>query len=243
MYGWAAPDRNKNVRRDAAAPWITLRILSMNSTRFWLIRHGETQWNAERRLQGWQDIPLSDIGIRQAEHLRTYLMSPSFGDRIDTIVSSDLCRAYDTAQIATAHYGLAIERHDGLRERCYGIYEGCDWASLNGPSGESVEVNFRDPEQAVDQGETLPQFYDRVIGAFETLAQRHTGKNVLVFSHGGVIDIAWRAANRIALDTPRPAPILNTSINQFAIDANKHWHPLEWGRSCHLPTEALDDVI
>ena len=215
----------------------------MSLTRFWLIRHGETQWNAERRLQGWRDIPLSDVGIRQAEHLRTYLMSSLFADKIDIIVSSDLCRAYDTAIIATDHYGLLIDRNEGLRERNYGVYEGYDWASLNVAAGAGNQVNFRDPEQAVDQGETLPQFSERVVHAFAELAQRHSGKNVLVFSHGGVIDIAWRTANKIGFDAPRPAPILNTSINQFAIDADKQWHPLAWGRSCHLPAEALDDVI
>src|SRR5690606_37128890 len=105
---------------------------SMHTTQFWLIRHGETQWNAERRLQGSLDIPLNSIGAEQADRLGQYLRSPRFGTRIDTVISSDLCRAYDTAVMAAGHYELPIERNPLLRERCYGVYEGKDWTSLVG---------------------------------------------------------------------------------------------------------------
>src|SRR3546814_10221871 len=98
----------------------------MHTTQFWLIRHGETQWNAERRLQGSLDIPLNTTGIEQAERLGPYLRSPLFDTRIDTVVSSDLGRAYDTALAAAGHFQLPIERNQRLRERCYGIYEGQD---------------------------------------------------------------------------------------------------------------------
>src|SRR5690606_20454341 len=160
----------------------------MNTTQFWLIRHGETQWNAERRLQGSLDIPLNRMGIEQAERLGQYLRSPQFDTRIDTVVSSDLGRAYDTAVAAAGHFKRPIERDPLLRERCYGIYEGKDWTSL-----ESLRtLDFRNPEQQVEQGETLPVFARRVVNAFEDLARRCPGHNVMVFSHGGVIDIAWR---------------------------------------------------
>lgn len=215
----------------------------MNTTRFWLIRHGETQWNADRRLQGWLDIPLSAVGVQQARQLGSYLRSPSFGAKIDLVVASDLTRAYDTARDAAGHFGLPIERHAGLRERCYGVYEGQDWALLNGKHEGGLPVNFRDPDQAIEQGETLRVFSSRIAQAFEGLAQDHIGKNVMVFSHGGVIDIAWRIANKLPLDAVRPDPILNASINQFAIDADRGWHMHEWGQTEHLDMAALDDVI
>lgn len=211
----------------------------MNTTRFWLIRHGETQWNAERRLQGSLDIPLNAAGILQAERLGQYLRSPSFDARIDVLVSSDLGRAYATAVAAAGHFGLSIERSPQLRERCYGVYEGRDWTSL-----ESLRaLNFRDPEQAVEQGETLPVFAQRIVNAFEELAQRHRGRNVMVFSHGGVIDIAWRKTSGVALDAPRHAPIMNASINQFAISEDRLWSAQAWGQTTHLEDAALDDVI
>lgn len=212
----------------------------MNTTHFWLIRHGETQWNADRRLQGWRDIPLSAVGMQQARHLERYLRSPSFDAQVDHIVSSDLCRAYDTAQAAAAHFGLPIERDAGLRERSYGIHEGRDWASM---AQSTPRIDLRDPELAIEQGESLLVFAQRVARGFEALAQRHPGRNVLVFSHGGVIDIAWRKASGLDFAVPRPAPILNTSINRFSIDGSRQWSLLDWGLTDHLAAEALDDVL
>lgn len=214
-----------------------------NATRFWLIRHGETQWNAERRLQGWLDIPLNTVGLEQASRVASHLQSADFDVDIDVVISSDLGRAYETARIAAAHLPLPIMRDKQLRERCYGIYEGRDWAMLEGEQVGSHYVNFRDPAQEVEDGETLPEFATRIARAFERLAQEHPGRNVLVFSHGGVIDIAWRQAAGVGLSAPRNGPILNASINCLAIDIDRKWHLLDWGLGSHLHAPALDDVL
>ncbi|MYN13250.1 histidine phosphatase family protein [Pusillimonas sp. TS35] len=213
----------------------------MSTTTFWLIRHGETQWNAERRLQGWRDIPLNETGLRQARQLGQVLRPPHFTHTIDVIVSSDLSRAHDTARIASAHLALSIEACIPLRERNYGIYEGKNWASLETLDGPAV--NFHAPQWQIEQGESLLQFNDRIVQAFETLAHAHSGRNVLVFAHGGVIDIVWRHASGASLEARRPAPILNASINQFSINADSTWALLDWGRVAHLNEAALDDVI
>lgn len=215
----------------------------MNATRFWLIRHGETQWNAERRLQGWLDIPLNAVGQQQAHRVAGHLQSSAFGAQVDIVVSSDLCRAYETAQIAATHLGLPIVRDAQLRERCYGIYEGQDWAMLEGKQAGSQYINFRDPAQQVEQGETLPAFAERITQAFERLARKYPQQNLLVFSHGGVIDIAWREASGVGLAAPRRDPILNASINCLAIDIDSNWHLLDWGQGSHLHAPALDDVL
>ncbi|TEA71712.1 histidine phosphatase family protein [Allopusillimonas soli] len=211
------------------------------TTQFWLIRHGETQWNAERRLQGWKDVPLNDTGIRQAERLALGLRPPHFDTDVDVIVSSDLGRAHETARIAASHLGRPIETAAGLRERNYGIYEGRDWAWLKGAHGPGI--NFLDPGQLLEQGESLAQFHDRIGQAFAELARRHAGKNVLVFSHGGVIDICWRLASGLGLDAPRRDPVLNTSINYFCIHDDGRWQLLDWGCVSHLEDAALDDVL
>ncbi len=215
----------------------------MSMTHFWLIRHGETQWNAAKRLQGWLDIPLSPVGIKQAEQLADYLRSPSFGVPIDTVVSSDLSRAFETARIATSHLGLTIEATPQLRERSYGIYEGKDWATLDSMHSNGKGFDLRDPEQEIDQGEALHAFSARISEAFENLAQRYRGKNVLVFAHGGVIDIAWRKVEQLPLGAPRAHPILNASINQFSIDLDLQWKMTDWGQIEHLEIAAQDDII
>lgn len=215
----------------------------MKTTHFWLIRHGETEWNAVRRLQGWLDIPLSNRGVEQAERLARFLRSGSFEHSMDAIVSSDLSRAYDTAVRATQHMGLLIERHPSLRERSYGIYEGEDWNLLNGRDPERPHVNFRDLHQPVEGGESLAVFAQRIQNAFENLARKHPNQNLMVFAHGGVIDIAWRRTNNVPFDMPRPSPIVNTSINQFLITDDGQWREVSWGQTLHLEDDALDDVM
>lgn len=215
----------------------------MSMTRFWLIRHGETEWNANQRLQGWLDIPLSPVGIKQAEQLRDYLGSDSFTAPIDVVVSSNLSRAFETARIAATQFGHPVVASQALRERCYGIYEGQDWSSLNAGQADGSTINFRDPQQALEKGEALQEFANRISQAFEDLAQRYPGRNVLVFAHGGVIDIAWRKASSLTLEAKRHDPILNTSINQFCIDQDMNWQLMDWAQVEHLEASALDDVL
>src|SRR5690606_33676486 len=115
---------------------------TMSTTRFWLIRHGETQWNADRRLQGQLDIPLSALGVEQARRLNAYLRTPAFEPTIDVTVTSDLGRARETARIAAGDMGLPLVPCPELRERCYGIYEGRDWADLRGEKTGVPVIDF-----------------------------------------------------------------------------------------------------
>lgn len=212
------------------------------NTHFWLIRHGETDWNAMRKLQGWRDIALNEIGRQQAQVLAQALQAPAFPHKIDTIVSSDLVRASDTARIATTHLGLPIQTDAGLRERSFGVLEGADWETIRQNAGKEGAFNMRDPDHPVEDGETLRIFQSRVVDTFQALGQRLLGCNVLVFAHGGVIDAVWRKLNNIALDTPRPFDIRNTSINRFSINADSLWTPGEWGLIDHLEQTALDEL-
>jgi len=214
---------------------------AVSATHFWLIRHGETRWNAERRLQGWRDIELNEVGRAQAKIVARYLASDRFTARVDVILSSDLSRARDTARQTAEHFSLPVQIDKGLRERSFGIYEGHDWTTLLGSS--SATLNLRDPRQEVEDGESLLQFQDRIISAFEDLAQRHVRKNVLVFTHGGVIDMVWRKATRTPLEAPRPEPILNASVNQFAIGEDRVWRLTDWGRADHLEPESAQERL
>lgn len=214
----------------------------MNSTHFWLIRHGETEWNANRRLQGWLDIPLSDIGLTQAEQLAAHLAALK-EPRFHAVLSSDLIRAAETARIATAHLGLPVLTRETLRERNYGIYQGLDWAALNEDLA-SQGVNLRAPDQFIENGESFQGFADRIVAAFETLAREHAGQNLLVFAHGGVIDVIWRRIGGHALTVKRPGTILNTSINVFDVSTRGDWRMGNaWNQVSHLDTPTLDDVM
>jgi probable phosphoglycerate mutase len=215
----------------------------MNTTHFLLVRHGETLWNAERRLQGWLDIPINDTGRKQAAQLARHLASAAFTTDIHAVYSSDLSRAYDTACIATPHMDKPILRDPRLRERSYGIYQGEAWSSLSKASDGKALIDFRNPDLAVEGGESYLEFSKRVSSAFEDIARQHPGQNVLVFTHGGVIDIAWRCGTGATLEAQRPFPILNVSINRCGIRGPGDWFIQDWGYTGHLEAEALDDVL
>lgn len=186
------------------------------------------------RLQGWRDIDLNDAGIEQARHLGRHLSSPEFTARIDAVISSDLSRAHETARLAAGHFGHPVIVTPTLRERNFGIYEGHELAMQDNGRAGLADFDLRCPHSPVQDGETLTEFAQRVQQAFEALARDYSGNNIMVFAHGGVIDIAWRLSQNLGLDTFRAAPIVNTSINQFSIAQDGRWNMLEWGRVDHL---------
>lgn len=212
------------------------------STQFWLIRHGETDWNVARKLQGWRDIPLNPTGIAQANALALALQPARFPHAIHAVVSSDLSRALETARIGAARFALPVLTDAGLRERNFGVHEGADWEQMKRSAGQPGQLNVRDPQQPIEGGETLLVFQQRVEQAFEALSHQHAGRHVMVFSHGGVIDAVWRRIHGIPLSQPRQFDILNTSINHFRIDAAQSWHELGWGQTAHLAQDALDEI-
>lgn len=212
-------------------------------TELWLIRHGETAWNAKQRLQGWADIPLNETGRAQARNLQRYFQAKNLCQQFDAVVSSDLKRAAETAQIAVAHRDLELHTDASLRERSYGIYEGKYWRNLMRPvdatqeQGAAAQLpNLRQPDQPVPEGESLSQFHERIKTAFEQLAGQYSGQRIAVFAHGGVIDIVWRLTHGLDLYAQRPRPIANTSINHFEICLlTPQWRPINWEITEHLP--------
>lgn len=194
------------------------------------------------RLQGWRDVALNEAGIEQARHLGHHLASSDFSTRIDAVISSDLSRAHETARLAASHFGHTIVTTASLRERNFGIHEGQTLVMQDNGRAGLPGFDLRCPHSEVEDGETLTRFAQRVQQAFETLAQEYAGRNVMVFSHGGVIDIAWRLSQQLDLDAFRAEPIVNTSINQFSIDTNGLWSMLNWGQIGHLTVAASEQA-
>jgi len=212
------------------------------TTRIVLIRHGETAWNAERRLQGHLDIDLNAEGQRQARALAAALAR----ERFDVLVSSDLARAAQTAKAVAEVLDLPLYIDGRLRERCYGGFEGLLYAEI----AERFPAEFaawqgRDIEGALplgeNCGETFRQFYDRVIPAILGWAADNPGKSLALVAHGGVLECAYRAALELPLDTPRDFKVHNASINRFIVQDGKL--KLEsWGEVAHLQPAVLDDI-
>jgi probable phosphoglycerate mutase len=212
-------------------------------TEIWLIRHGETDWNRARRLQGWQDTPLNAHGVNQAQHLAERLAQEARNGPFDAIYSSDLQRSVDTARPTSKRVGPRVRLEPGLRERCYGVLEGVAMDRLDIEQPEAAAAwKSREPDRLLDGGETLRQFHNRVVSTIDDIAERHEGGRVLLFTHGGVLDIVWRHAHGIPLTHPRDAALLNAGVNRLAVE-NRRWHVMGWGDISHIATLAADDVV
>ncbi|OZI30867.1 histidine phosphatase family protein [Bordetella genomosp. 10] len=212
------------------------------TTEIWLIRHGETTWNRARRLQGWKDIPLNEEGVSQAAKLARRLTRDAQAGPFEAIYSSDLQRAHDTAQAAADLLQLRVRPEPGLRERCYGVLEGLAMDELEQHQPEAAAVwRSREPDRQLEGGESLRQFRDRVVTTMEDVVTRHPAARVLLFAHGGVLDIAWRHAHGIPLTHPRDAVLLNTAVNRLSYTDGR-WHVMGWGDISHIKA-AGDDIV
>lgn len=216
------------------------------STEFLIVRHGQTPWNVERRIQGWRDIELNDHGHEQAARLADFLAHPNNPHSpLDAIYSSDLARARATAQAVADRLNLPLNLVDGVRERNYGILEGVPFDQMQQHHPEVAKVwQSRNPDGVIPHGETLRQFHARVTTALEMLAGRHPQQRVLLVTHGGAMDIIWRAATGEPIEAPRKVVMLNASINRIQIKANGdgfQWKLLDWGDVSHLQ-QSDDDV-
>jgi 2,3-bisphosphoglycerate-dependent phosphoglycerate mutase len=214
----------------------------MNETRFCLVRHGETPWNAERRIQGHTDIGLADSGLHQAERAGRWLAAAG-ARRPQVLYSSDLLRARLTAERLAEALGLPFGLLPEMRERRYGLFEGLtyDEAKARHPDDYAV-FESRRPDYAFPQGgESLVIFSARVVGCLETLAARHAGQTVALVTHGGVLDIVNRFVRGNPLDTPRDFHIPNSGLNWVVADG-EGWRIEAWGETRHLDGDALDEL-
>jgi len=201
----------------------------MSSARFCMVRHGETAWNADRRVQGQLDVPLSEIGREQA---RSVSMALPEG-RFSALYSSDLLRVRQTADPAAARLGLEPCLEPGLRERHYGAFQSLTFAEAKVLLPQDyARYIARDPEFDFGSGESLRDFSARAIGCLAAIAERHAGEEVLVFTHGGVLEMAYRRAMGMDLSAPRDFQTPNCALNW--IETGARWRVLEWAECEHL---------
>jgi probable phosphoglycerate mutase len=194
-----------------------------------VIRHGETDWNRQHRFQGQIDVPLNAVGRAQAERLAQRLARESF----DVVVASDLQRAHATAQAAAA--GRTIEVDPLWREQAFGVLEGLDAPTIVQQHPELwAHWQRHDADYALPGGgECVRAFQQRVLRGVQRIVRAHAGRCVAVFTHGGVLDMLWRAAQQLPLHGARTCEIPNTGINRLRW-ADGALQVVQWADAAHL---------
>lgn len=149
--------------------------------RILLLRHAETDWNRERRFQGWRDVPLSATGREQAESAARLLAAT----RIEAVWSSPLARARDTAAIIAAPHRLAVQESDAFREMGFGEWEGLTRDEVRERFPDAHRAWAETPHEAAWPGaETLAMVRARALAGLEALRAAHTGQTICLVSHG-----------------------------------------------------------
>ena len=213
----------------------------MEATRIIAIRHGETAWNVDTRLQGHTDIDLNARGQWQARRVALALAE----EPIDAIYSSDLSRAHATARAIAQRNTQLIQKqvptHAGLRERGFGSFEGQTYAQIasNFPE-ESERWRTRDPHFAPPGGESLLQLRERFAITVTALASQHVGQQIVIVAHGGVMDALYRLATQLDVAAPRTWGLGNAANNRLL------WTPdgltlVGWADDYHLDDAFADD--
>ena len=208
------------------------------ATRLIVIRHGETLWNRDTRIQGHTDIPLSPLGLAQAERLAQALSD----EPLAAVYASDLQRARQTADAVAAAHGLAVQADRDLRERAFGRFEGLTWAEIDqGYPEDAARWRRREPDFPVGGGESLVDFSARCLAAARRAAAEHRGRSIALVAHGGVLDCLYRAATRVALDAPRSWQLGNATINRL-LATPEGFTLIGWNDDHHLAGLSADDI-
>jgi len=212
----------------------------MQATRILAIRHGETAWNVDTRIQGHLDIPLNETGLQQARWLAQTLAGR---DELHAIYASDLSRAHLTAQTIANTAGLSVTAHPGLRERSFGDFQGRTFAEIEVELPDDAHHwRKRTPEWTPPgAGESLIALRERVLATVDELASRHVGQQIALVAHGGVMDVLYRAATRLDLQAPRTWLLPNTAVNRLL------WTPqglslVGWADTSHLDDKSRDET-
>lgn len=202
-------------------------------TRLIAIRHGQTDWNRQRLIQGQLDIPLNRTGIAQARCLAQALAQR---DGLSCIYSSDLSRAMQTAEITAQELGLPAPLPcSGLRERKLGQYEGRSFAQVLTSEPEQAERwRRRQPDWQPPDGESLLALRQRIETTMARIASHHLGQQIALFTHGGVLDIIYRLACGLGLQDARSWELPNAAINRLLWVPDTGLSLIGWADTGHL---------
>ncbi|KGM95561.1 phosphoglycerate mutase [Clostridium novyi A str. 4552] len=192
-------------------------------TTIYLTRHGQTEWNLNKRLQGWKNSPLTELGISQAKALRERLKDVE----IDVIYSSPIERAYKTAEIVKGNKNIEIIKHDGLKEFNYGDWEGLtiDEIEKNPMYSQELDNLFNNPNEYKSfGGETYDKLIDRIDITMNEILKKNTDKKILIVTHGMTLKVLLHYFNKsMALDDIVKLPVMGqTSLTQIDVIDGKY---------------------
>ena len=201
----------------------------MKETEIILIRHGETEWNSQQRMQGHSNSDLSSVGQAQIQALGQWMKNVPF----DIIYSSDSLRAKQTAEAITQFSGHELKIDLRLREKNLGVFEGLT----------SEEARERHPEvfrlfktagskYVIDEGESTQQLQDRALEIVDEIRIKHPEERVLLVTHGGFIRVVMKHSLGLSLETPTRFLIRNTGV--FRLVWEDKWIVSQMGGVSHL---------
>jgi len=201
----------------------------MKKTEIILIRHGETEWNSQQRMQGHSNSDLSSVGQAQIQALGQWMKNVPF----DHIYSSDSLRAKQTAEAITQFSGHELKIDLRLREKNLGVFEGLT----------SEEARERHPEvfrlfktagskYVIDEGESTQQLQDRALEIVDEIRIKHPEEHVLLVTHGGFIRVVMKHSLGLSLETPTRFLIRNTGV--FRLVWEDKWIVSQMGGVSHL---------
>ena len=201
----------------------------MKKTELILIRHGETEWNSQLRMQGHSNSNLSAVGQAQIRALGQWMKNVPF----DHIYSSDSLRARQTAEAITHFSGHTVQFDQRLREKNLGIFEGLTTEEARERHPEVFRLfKTAGSQYVIDEGESTQQLLDRALEAIEVIRYRHHQKRVLLVTHGGVVRVLMKRTLGLKIDAPTRFLIQNTGL--FRLVWEDKWMVAQMGGVSHL---------
>lgn len=194
-----------------------------------LVRHGETEWNVQRRYQGQSDVPLSELGRWQAQHIAARLAR----GKIDAVYASDLKRAWETASVIAKKNGLEVASEPRLRELKFGILEGLTFEEAESLYPDMIAAWLEDFNNTPEGAETIDQFNERIVSLLDDLKGKHDEQVVLLVGHGGSLSEIMRVVLGLSPEKRWYLEMENTSLSEVLI-AEGYVGLKRLNDTCHL---------
>lgn len=201
-------------------------------TKIYITRHGETEWNKQRRFQGSKNSELTEKGILGAELLSNRVEEID----LDCIIASPLKRAYHTAEIVRGNKDIDIIKNEGFMEINLGDFEGMRWDEIEELHGDIINNIKNDPfNNRYPNGENLMEFYNRVEKAIKEVIDKCRNKSVLIVAHGGTIKCIESYIRKFKINNDWMGNVVqNCSLSCFEVDENNNIKEIFYNDMEHL---------